>query len=90
MQQVEGGGALHTLVPLRLQSCCHCIGKIVKFDNVLEDITEEIAITWTFGAVLNAGSVVNGDASIGTGIGTSTGTGIGTRTRICTGRRNQG
>jgi len=86
MQQVEGGGASHTLVPLRLRSRCHCIGKIVKFDNVLEDIAEEIVIMWTFSAVLDTGSVVNGDASIGTGIGTR----IGTRTRIRTGRRNQG
>ena len=62
----------------------------MKFDNVPEDIAEEIAITWTFGAVLNAGSVVNGDAGIRTGIGTGTGTRIGTRTGIRTSRRNQG
>ena len=53
MQQVEGGSTSHTLVPLRLRSRCHCIEKIVKFGNVPEDIAEEIAITWTFGAVLD-------------------------------------
>jgi len=84
MQQVEGGSMSHTLVPLCLRSHRHCIGKIVKFDSVPEDIANEIVIMWTFGAVLDAGSVVNGDASIRTETRTRT------RTGIRTSRRNQG